>query len=113
VTTVREASVKAGCLSVLVVLACGVPSMLLGAHVLRELWGWYVTTTWDVAAPSMPAAYGLVLIARFFSSLPREREEDKDRKLLDVTIRGVLAPPIKYLGLWGFGALVHTCWGPS
>lgn len=109
-----EASLKAQVLASLAILASGVASVPLGAHVLRELWVWFVEPVTHLGPPTLLGAYGLTLFVSLFQPfMPRSVDEEATKRtdFAAVVTRGLIARPGGYLILWGLGALVHALEG--
>jgi hypothetical protein len=109
--TFGEASLRARLIAAAVMFTCGVGSALLGAHVFCELWAWFVVPVTGWPTLSLAGAWGLGLVVLHFAHkfpTPAEEAAVNAQPFATVVARGLVTAPVRYLGLWGFGALAHA-----
>jgi hypothetical protein len=101
-------------LTILIQISIAITSMVLSAHVLSAIWGWFVAPVFGLPPITPVQAYGLIFvisaaIGPMFLSVtmtlhPKMQRIDEDAKAwLRATV-----PPLVYGGLWVAAALYHS-----
>lgn len=88
-----------GCFGLLLLL----PLSLWQAYVFATLWGWFVVTTFDLPALSVPVAFGILLLV----SMGQRSTSHLDGKKAGEIINHMAAHSLAVTMLFGFAALVR------
>jgi hypothetical protein len=99
----REAAV--GCITAIPV---AILAFVVKAWALVILWGWFITPTWHVDAPTKTVALGLSILWGTLTHDPGAARKDTDDESYWTTYTAILVGPVVSVGL---GWLVKYCGG--
>ena len=79
---------------------------MLNGWALAKLWSWFIVTTFDLPALSIPAAIGLAMVVSYLTQrLDDKKSEDAYWEIL---VKGAVAATLKPLFALLFGAIVKV-----
>lgn len=75
---------------------------LLSAFVLSQLWGWFISSSFDLPKIGTKTAYGIYLIFGLLTVGIKKIDYDKEKAILNM-----IGTFIAVLFVWGLGAAIH------